>query len=245
MSRILTGICFADPANRLYQVAVSRGTSFRVQISFKNAMTQPGEDRFLAELLTVLHFLSDTSILWPMEKQVYACTTMWASTSPWLPDIYQRKASTASVVKIIKFMHALFPGLRTSTETNEQGYEQALTSEILEIPCRPVLPQFDSDVGTIQVTMAGMTRYAETMTNKNCKTPLNLMKKVFKTGLIPVEDMPESKTDRLIPLEPKPAGEVFTHNTWPRLRYIFIAGENGAKILINVVRLRLKPLEDK
>jgi hypothetical protein len=94
MSRILTGICRADPANRLYEVAVSRGISFvnakerfRVQISFKNAMTQPSEDRFLAELLTVHHFLSDPSILWHMEKQVYASTTLWASTSAWLPDI--------------------------------------------------------------------------------------------------------------------------------------------------------------
>ena len=81
MSRILTGICHADPANRLYEVAVSRGISFvnakerfRVQISFKNAMTQPSEDRFLAELLTVHHFLSDPSLLWHMEKQVYACS---------------------------------------------------------------------------------------------------------------------------------------------------------------------------
>ncbi len=71
MSRILTGICEADPARRLYKVAVSRGNTFlsakerfRVQVCFKNAITHPDEDRLLAELLTVHHFLADTSILW-------------------------------------------------------------------------------------------------------------------------------------------------------------------------------------
>ena len=74
MSRILTGICEADPARRLYKVAVSRGNTFlsakerfRVQVCFKNAITHPDEDRLLAELLTVHHFLADTSILWHME----------------------------------------------------------------------------------------------------------------------------------------------------------------------------------
>lgn len=63
MSRILTGICEADPARRLYKVAVSRGNTFlsakerfRVQVCFKNAITHPDEDRLLAELLTVHHF---------------------------------------------------------------------------------------------------------------------------------------------------------------------------------------------
>ncbi len=77
MSRILTGICEADPAGRLYKVAVSRGNTFlsakerfRVQVCFKNAITHPDEDRLLAELLTVHHFLADTSILWHMEQKL-------------------------------------------------------------------------------------------------------------------------------------------------------------------------------
>ncbi|VTM36044.1 Uncharacterised protein [Klebsiella pneumoniae] len=81
MSRILTGVCEADPARRLYKVAVSRGNTFlsakerfRVQVCFKNAITHPDEDRLLAELLTVHHFLADTSILWYMEKKTYACS---------------------------------------------------------------------------------------------------------------------------------------------------------------------------
>ena len=104
MSRILTGICEADPARRLYKVAVSRGNTFlsakerfRVQVCFKNAITHPDEDRLLAELLTVHHFLADTSILWYMEQKTYACSTTWATTSTWLPDIYQRQASTGFV----------------------------------------------------------------------------------------------------------------------------------------------------
>ncbi|MGU7533675.1 hypothetical protein [Klebsiella pneumoniae] len=152
----LTGICEADPARRLYKVAVSRGNTFlsakerfRVQVCFKNAITHPDEDRLLAELLTVHHFLADTSILWHMEQKTYACTTTWATTSTWLPEIYQRQASTPNVVKIIKFMHARFPGLKTVAETNEQGYEQALTSVDFEIPYWPVLPKFESDIGTI------------------------------------------------------------------------------------------------
>ncbi|MCP6204565.1 hypothetical protein NL465_27965, partial [Klebsiella pneumoniae] len=188
MSRILTGICEADPARRLYKVAVSRGNTFlsakerfRVQVCFKNAITHPDEDRLLAELLTVHHFLADTSILWHMEQKTYACTTTWATTSAWLPEIYQRQASTPNVVKIIKFMHARFPGLKTVAETNEQGYEQALTSVDFEIPYWPVLPKFESDIGTIQVTIAGMIRYTETMSNKDCKTPLDLMIKSFKS----------------------------------------------------------------
>ncbi len=51
MSRILTGICEADPARRLYKVAVSRGNTFlsakerfRVQVCFKNAITHPDEE---------------------------------------------------------------------------------------------------------------------------------------------------------------------------------------------------------
>ncbi|MDZ1860760.1 hypothetical protein M2072_29870, partial [Klebsiella pneumoniae] len=82
--------------------------------------------------------LADTSILWHMEQKTYACTTTWATTSTWLPEIYQRQASTPNVVKIIKFMHARFPGLKTVAETNEQGYEQALTSVDFEIPYWPV-----------------------------------------------------------------------------------------------------------
>lgn len=251
MSRILTGICHADPANRLYEVAVSRGISFvnakerfRVQISFKNAMTQPSEDRFLAELLTVHHFLSDPSILWHMEKQVYASTTLWASTSAWLPDIYQRKASTPGVVKIIRYMHALFPGLNTSVETSEQGYGQALTSTSLEVPSWPAMPQFDCELGTVQITMGGMIRYTETMSNKNCRNPLALMMKSFRKGMIPVDKLPESKTARLLPLDMNTAGEVFSHTTWPRYRYVFAPGEGGIKKLVNVVRMKLKPLEE-
>ncbi len=60
--------------------------------------------------------------------------------------------------------------LKTVAETNEQGYEQALTSVDFEIPYWPVLPKFESDIGTIQVTIAGMIRYTETMSNKDCKT---------------------------------------------------------------------------
>ncbi|MEH3213932.1 hypothetical protein POV10_26490 [Klebsiella pneumoniae] len=163
-------------------MAVSGGNTFlsakerfRVQVCFKNAITHPDEDRLLAELLTVHHFLADTSILWYMEQKTYACSTTWATTSTWLPDIYQRQASTPNVVKIIKFMHARFPGLKTVVETNEQGYEQALTSVDFEIPYWPVLPKFDADIGTIQVTISGMIRYTETMSNKNCKSPLDLM----------------------------------------------------------------------
>ena len=155
-------------------MAVSGGNTFlsakerfRVQVCFKNAITHPDEDRLLAELLTVHHFLADTSILWHMEQKTYACTTTWATTSTWLPEIYQRQASTPNVVKIIKFMHARFPGLKTVVETNEQGYEQALTSVDFEIPYWPVLPKFDADIGTIQVTISGMIRYTETMSNKN------------------------------------------------------------------------------
>ncbi|YBC44799.1 hypothetical protein NHH36_25545 (plasmid) [Klebsiella pneumoniae] len=135
-----------------HKVAVSRGNTFlsakerfRVQVCFKNAITHPDEDRLLAELLTVHHFLADTSILWHMEQKTYACTTTWATTSTWLPEIYQRQASPPNVVKIIKFMHARFPGLKTVAETNEQGYEQALTSVDFEIPYWPVLPKFESD----------------------------------------------------------------------------------------------------
>lgn len=207
MSRILTGICEADPARRLYKVAVSRGNTFlsakerfRVQVCFKNAITHPDEDRLLAELLTVHHFLADTSILWHMEQKTYACTTTWATTSTWLPEIYQRQASTPNVVKIIKFMHARFPGLKT---------------------------------------------VAETMSNKDCKTPLDLMIKSFKSGLIPIEKMPLSKTERLMPLNINTAGKIFTHATWPRCRYIFVPDEAGVMKLVNVVKLRLKPLEEK
>jgi hypothetical protein len=252
MSLILTGVCEADPTNRLYKVAVSRGNTFlsakerfRVQVSFKNAITHPDEDRLLAELLTVYHFLADPSILWHMEKKVYASSTTWATTSPWLPDIYQRQASTPNVVKIIKFMHAQFPGLKTVVDTNEQGYEQALTSVDFEIPYWPVLPQFESDIGTIQVTISGMIRYTETMSNKNCKNPLDLMIKSFKSGLIPIEKMPLSKTERLMPLDMKAVGKVFTHATWPRFRYIFVPDQSGVMKLVNVVRLRLKPLEER
>ncbi len=172
MSRILTGICEADPARRLYKVAVSRKhfsvckERFRVQVCFKNAITHPDEDRLLAELLTVHHFLADTSILWHMEQK----TCMHHDMDLHIPEIYQRQASTPNVVKIIKFMHARFPGLKTVAETNEQGYEQALTSVDFEIPYWPVLPKFESDIGTIQVTIAGMIRYTETMSNKDCKT---------------------------------------------------------------------------
>jgi hypothetical protein len=93
----------------------------------------------------------------------------------WL-DIYQRQA-TPNVVKIIKFMHARFPGLKTVVETNEQGYEQALTSVDFEFYW-PVLPKFESDIGTIQVTIAGMIRYTETMSNKIVK-PSRLNDKKF------------------------------------------------------------------
>lgn len=251
MSRILTGICFADPANRLYEVAVCRGQSFlhakerfRVQICFKRATTLPSEDRFLAELLTVHHFLMDPSILWHMEKQVYACTTTWASTSQWLTGIYQNKGSTNNVTKVIKYMHALFPGLKTSVEASEQGYDQAMNSENLEIPCWPVMPTFDCELGTVQVTMGGMIRYTETMSNKNCKHPLNLMIKSFRRGMIPVEQLPISMTERLLPLDMNTIGEVFTHETWPRYRYVFVIGVGGIKKLVNVVKLRLKPQEE-
>ncbi|HIA3766585.1 TPA: hypothetical protein ACWP9G_005082 [Klebsiella pneumoniae] len=87
MSRILTGICEADPARRLYKVAVSRGNTFlsakerfRVQVCFKNAITHPDEDRLLAELLTVHHFLADTSI-WGnrrIRKKSYAKLTVFS-----------------------------------------------------------------------------------------------------------------------------------------------------------------------
>ncbi|MEH9303924.1 hypothetical protein [Klebsiella variicola] len=177
--------------------------------------------------------------------KTYACSTTWATTSTWLPDIYQRQASTPNVVKIIKFMHARFPGLKTVVETNEQGYEQALTSVDFEIPYWPVLPKFDADIGTIQVTISGMIRYTETMSNKNCKSPLDLMIKSFKSGLIPIEKMPLSKTERLMPLDMKAVGLIFTHATWPRFRYIFVPDEAGIMKLVNVVKLRLKPLDEK
>nr|QTX14113.1 hypothetical protein [Klebsiella pneumoniae] len=45
---------------------------------------------------------------------------------------------------------------------------------IFEIPYWPVLPKFESDIGTIQVTIAGMIRYTETMSNKDCKNPSRL-----------------------------------------------------------------------
>lgn len=136
-------------------------------------------------------------------------------------------------------------GLKTVAETNEQGYEQALTSVDFEIPYWPVLPKFESDIGTIQVTIAGMIRYTETMSNKDCKTPLDLMIKSFKSGLIPIEKMPLSKTERLMPLNINTAGKIFTHATWPRCRYIFVPDEVGIMKLVNVVKLRLKPLEEK
>ena len=67
-------------------MAVSGGNTFlsakerfRVQVCFKNAITHPDEDRLLAELLTVHHFLADTSILWYMEQKTYACSTTWAT----------------------------------------------------------------------------------------------------------------------------------------------------------------------
>ena len=90
-----------------------------------------------------------------------------------------------------------------------------------------------------------MIRYTETMSNKDCKTPLDLMIKSFKSGLIPIEKMPLSKTERLIPLNINTAGKIFTHATWPRCRYIFVPAEAGIMKLVNVVKLRLKPLEEK
>jgi hypothetical protein len=36
------------------------------------------------------------------------------------------------------------------------------------------------------------------------------------------------------------AGEVFSHTTWPRYRYVFVTGEGGIKKLVNVVRLKIK-----
>ncbi|MDX7563806.1 hypothetical protein SJ402_28110, partial [Klebsiella variicola] len=84
-----------------------------------------------------------------------------------------------------------------------------------------------------------------TMSNKDCKTPLDLMIKSFKSGLIPIEKMPLSKTERLIPLNINTAGKIFTHATWPRCRYIFVPDEAGIMKLVNVVKLRLKPLEEK
>ena len=108
-----------------------------------------------------------------------------------------------------------------------------------------MLPKFESDIGTIQVTIAGMIRYTETMSNKDCKTPLDLMIKSFKSALIPIEKMPLSKTERLMPLNINTAGKIFTHATWPRCRYIFVPDEAGIMKLVNVVKLRLKPLEEK
>ncbi|MBL2056079.1 hypothetical protein ELJ02_34895, partial [Klebsiella pneumoniae] len=84
-----------------------------------------------------------------------------------------------------------------------------------------------------------MIRYTETMSNKNCKTPLALMVKSFRKGMISVDKLPESMTERFLPLDMKTAGEVFTHTTWPRYRYVFVPGEDGIKKLVNVVRLRL------
>ncbi|MDT1877750.1 hypothetical protein FPK46_25510, partial [Acinetobacter baumannii] len=98
-------------------------------------------------------------------------------------------------------------------ETSEQGYEQALTSTSLEIPFWPVMPLFDCELGKVQVTMGGMIRYTETMSNKNCKTPLALMVKSFRKGMISVDKLPESMTERFLPLDMKTAGEVFTHTT--------------------------------
>nr|AWM64320.1 Hypothetical protein [Klebsiella pneumoniae]QIQ13693.1 hypothetical protein [Klebsiella pneumoniae]QIQ13908.1 hypothetical protein [Klebsiella pneumoniae]QIQ14360.1 hypothetical protein [Klebsiella pneumoniae]QVQ57639.1 hypothetical protein [Klebsiella pneumoniae] len=54
-----------------------------------------------------------------------------------------------------------------------------------------------------------------------------------------------SKTERLIPLNINTAGKIFTHATWPRCRYIFVPDEAGIMKLVNVVKLRLKPLEEK
>ncbi len=51
-------------------------------------------------------------------------------------------SGTPNVVKIIKFMHARFQP-KTVAETNEQGYEQALTSVDFEIPYWPVLPKLN------------------------------------------------------------------------------------------------------
>lgn len=78
--------------------------------------------------------------------------------STWLPEIYQRQASTPNVVKIIKFMHARFPGLKTVVETNEQGYEQVLTSVDFEIPYWSVLPKFDSDNGVSHRSSSSLSR---------------------------------------------------------------------------------------
>ncbi|MDP1166136.1 hypothetical protein Q6281_32110, partial [Klebsiella pneumoniae] len=75
---------------------------------FKNAITHPYEDRLLAELFTVHHYQADTSILLHMEQKTYAFTTTRATTSTWLPQIYQRQASTPQVVNTIKFIHARF-----------------------------------------------------------------------------------------------------------------------------------------
>ncbi len=65
------------------------------------------------------------------------------------------------------------------------------------------------------------------------------------SGLIPIEKMPLSKTERLMPLNINTAGKIFTHATWPRCRYIFVPDEAGVMKLVNVVKLRLKPLEEK
>ncbi len=77
MSRILTGICETDPARGGYTKWPSVGeTLFCLQRTFpctglfQNAITHPDEDRLLAELLTVHHFLADTSILWHMEQKL-------------------------------------------------------------------------------------------------------------------------------------------------------------------------------
>ncbi|MEH9090012.1 hypothetical protein RAF81_14385, partial [Klebsiella quasipneumoniae subsp. similipneumoniae] len=78
-----------------------------------------------------------------------------------------------------------------------------------------------------------------------CLFAPSLMIKSFKSGLIPIEKMPLSKTERLMPLDMKAVGLIFTHATWPRFRYIFVPDEAGIMKLVNVVKLRLKPLDEK
>ena len=105
MSRILTGICEADPAGGYTKWPSVGETLFCLQRTFpctglfQNAITHPDEDRLLAELLTFITS-ADTSILWHMEQKLMHAPRHGHHVHMAARDIYQRQASTPNVVRL-------------------------------------------------------------------------------------------------------------------------------------------------
>ncbi len=236
---------------RLCEVAVSRGTllsakeRFRVQVSYENCHDAVRmENRLLAELLTVHHLLADASILWHMEQKNLCMhhdmghrVHMAADVSASGQHAQCGKGSRIycrPVLQALKRLRNKSAGLRTGAY--QCGFWNSLLAGAAEIRI-----WYRNDTGND----CRVIRYAETISNKDCKTPLDLMIKALSQGWVPIEKMPFSKTKSLCLWISTPLVRYPHTRTWPMVSLHRTGCRREWSELVNIDQIKLKPLEEK